>query len=208
VTAPTRQRLIEAASVLFRRQGLAATGIKQILAVADAPYSSLYHHFPGGKDELAAAAILASGDYYETLVGGVWDSAADLEGSMIAVFDGAAELLVLTDYADACPIATVALEVASTNETLRIATAQVFTRWDDAVTRRLREAGVPGSAALPLSQSIMALLEGAFMLARAAKTTAPMHAARDSVLVLVRAASSVPGERVPGERAPSARRTS
>ena len=190
MTVPTRQRLIDAASVLFRRQGLAATGIKQILATADAPYSSLYHYFPGGKDELAAAAIRASGDYYETLVGSVWDSATDLEGSVIAVFDGAAELLELTDYADACPVATVALEVASTNETLRIATARVFAQWDTAVTRRLRDAGVPESAALPLSQSIMALLEGAFMLARAAKSTEPMAAARDSVLVLVRAATS------------------
>src|ERR1700758_2788691 len=56
-TVPTRQRLIDAASALFRRQGFAATGIKQILAEADAPFSSLYHHFPGGKDELAAKAI-------------------------------------------------------------------------------------------------------------------------------------------------------
>ena len=57
----TRQRLVQASAALLQRQGLPGTGIKQILADAGAPYSSLYHHFPGGKDELAAAAIRASG---------------------------------------------------------------------------------------------------------------------------------------------------
>jgi AcrR family transcriptional regulator len=188
VTVPTRQRLIDAASVLFRRQGLSGTGVKQILAAADAPFSSLYHHFPGGKDELAAVAIAAAGDHYEALVTGVWDAQADLAGSVAAVFDGAAEILVLTGYADACPIATVALEVASTNETLRAATARVFGRWDDAVTRRLAAGGADGAGARALAQSILALLEGAFILARAAKSTEPMRAARDSAVTLVQAA--------------------
>ena len=46
-------------------------------------------------------------------------------------FYGAAEVLRETDYADACPIETLALEVASTNEPLRIATAEVFESWLD-----------------------------------------------------------------------------
>jgi AcrR family transcriptional regulator len=184
-SAPTRQRLIDGASVLFRRQGLTGTGIKQILAAADAPFSSLYHHFPGGKNELAAAAIAAAGDYYEDLVGGVWRTGTDPAASVAAVFDGAAELLVATDYADACPIATVALEVASTNELLREATARVFGRWDDAVSGWLTAAGVAEAAVRPLSQSLMALLEGAFILARATKSTEPMRAARDSAVTLV-----------------------
>jgi AcrR family transcriptional regulator len=51
----TKERLLKAGAQLFGRQGLAGTGIKQILAEAGAPFSSLYHHFPGGKEELAAA---------------------------------------------------------------------------------------------------------------------------------------------------------
>lgn len=188
-TVPTRQRLIDAASALFRRQGFAATGIKQILAEADAPFSSLYHHFPCGKDELAAKAIADAGQHYEALVGAVWDSGTDLETSVALVFDGAAELLVATDYADACPIATVALEVASTNDVLRQATARVFGQWDEAVSRRLTDRGVDQSAARPLAQSIIALLEGAFILARAAKNTEPLRAARASAVTLVRTAA-------------------
>ena len=74
----TRDRLVEVSATLLQRQGLTGTGIKQILAEAGAPYSSLYHHFPGGKDELAATAIRASGARYQALVEAVWDQAPDV----------------------------------------------------------------------------------------------------------------------------------
>ena len=116
----TRERLVEASAALLQRQGLTGTGIKQILAEAGAPYSSLYHHFPGGKDELAAAAIRVSGSTVPGAGrGGVGPGADDLISGVAAVFDGAAQTLESTDFAVACPIATVALEVAGTNEGLR-----------------------------------------------------------------------------------------
>ena len=190
--AATRDRLIDAASELFRRQGLAGTGVKEILVAAHAPFSSLYHHFPGGKDQLAAEAIVAAGNGYQRLVEAAWDAAPDLAGSMAAVFDGAAEVLAATDYADACPIATVALEVASTNEPLRLATAQVFDAWIEAASGRLASGGVPEPQVPGLARAIIALLEGAFVLSRAAKSTEPMQAARDAALTLVAAHSGPP----------------
>ncbi|MGD9864998.1 MAG: TetR family transcriptional regulator, partial [Pseudodonghicola sp.] len=58
----SRDRLIRAASGLFRRRGYAGVGVSEILTVAELPKGSLYHHFPGGKRELAEAATLwASG---------------------------------------------------------------------------------------------------------------------------------------------------
>jgi AcrR family transcriptional regulator len=185
VPSSTRHRLIATTSELLRRQGLAATGVKQILTSAGAPFSSLYHHFPGGKDQLAAEAIESAGAHYQRLVETVWDAAPDLVEGLTAVFDGAADVLVASDYADACPIATVALEVASTNEELRLATARVFDAWVEAASRRIAAAGVPESEATPLARAIIALLEGAFVLARSAKSIQPMEAARDAAVTLV-----------------------
>jgi len=54
---PTRDRLIRAAVTLFQSRGYHGTGIADILARADAPRGSLYHHFPGGKEQIAAAAM-------------------------------------------------------------------------------------------------------------------------------------------------------
>src|SRR5689334_25040429 len=53
----SRAALIDTAAQLFRRQGYAATGVNQILESADVKAGSLYHHFPDGKQELAAAVV-------------------------------------------------------------------------------------------------------------------------------------------------------
>ena len=75
---------------LFRRQGYTATGVKQIVTEAQAPFGSLYHFFPGGKEELGAEAIRVSGALYEQLIPAVFDPAPDLVSAVRAFFAGAA----------------------------------------------------------------------------------------------------------------------
>ena len=52
----TRDRLVTAATRLFRQRGYDGTGLAEILAEAGVPKGSLYHHFPEGKADLACAA--------------------------------------------------------------------------------------------------------------------------------------------------------
>jgi AcrR family transcriptional regulator len=176
---PTRERILFATAELFRRQGYNGTGLKQVVAEADAPFGSLYHHFPGGKQELAEEVIGSAGAFFQALVTAVYDEDEErsAEDSVRAVFDGAAATLTATDYEDACPIATVALEVASTDDRLRQATAAVFERWTAAITERLddREKGL----------AIIAALEGAFVLCRASRSTEAMQAAGEMAAGLV-----------------------
>jgi len=117
----TKERILDTTAELFKRYGFTGTGLKQIVADANAPFGSVYHHFPGGKAELGEAVIRRSGQMYLELVMSVFDSAPDPLSAVDAIFAGAAAVLSATDYIDACPIATVALEVASSNEPLRIA---------------------------------------------------------------------------------------
>lgn len=189
--ATTRERLVATGVRLFQRQGLAGTGIKQILSEADVSFSSLYHYFPGGKDELAAEVIRTAGSGYQQLVELAWDQAEDPVAAVTAIFQGAAITLEASGYADACPIATVALEVASVNEPLRAATAEVFQSWLDAARSRLTAAGIGEADARRLATSIITLLEGAFLLSRAARNTQAMLLACESAAELV--ASAVPG---------------
>ena len=83
---------------------------------------------------------------------------------MRAVFDGAAETVRTTDYQDACPIAVIALEVASTNERLRLATADVFESWIVSGTAWFAAAGFRKRRARELAIGLIAALEGAFVL--------------------------------------------
>lgn len=184
----TRDRIVESSALLFRRQGYAGTGLKQIMEMAGAQFGSLYHFFPGGKEQLGAQVIEWSGRLYQTLVEGFIDAAPDVTTGVGNVFVGAAETLRQTGYMDACPIETVALEVASTNETLREACAKVFDAWVEAATERLAAAGVERDEARRLGLSLICALEGAFVLSRAARTTEALDAAGALAVESVRAA--------------------
>jgi AcrR family transcriptional regulator len=173
----TRDRILYATAELFRRQGYNGTGLKQVVAQADAPFGSLYHHFPGGKGELGEQVITMAGAFFQALVTAVYDDESNTEDAVRAVFVGAAATLEATDYEDACPIATVALEVASTDDRLRRATAAVFEQWTVALTERLGDRG--------RALAIIAALEGGFVLSRASRSTEPMLAAGEMAAGLV-----------------------
>lgn len=184
----TKERILDASSELFRRQGLTGTGIKQVLAAANAPFGSLYHHFPGGKDQLAAETIARAGAWYGEMVMEKLLSIPDPVESIRAAFVDAGENLKATDYADACPIETIALEVASTNEELRVACHEVFEAWVTGLGLWLEAGGVAASDARPLALTIISTLEGAFVLARASRNTEVLAATADAMALLVAAA--------------------
>src|ERR1700746_3043587 len=169
----TRDRIVATSAELFRRQGFASTGVKQIVAEASAPFGSVYHFFPGGKEQLGAEVIRWSGGLYGQLLGLFFTPGADPVEATRNFFAAAAQTLVDTDYADACPIATVALEASSTSEPLREACADVFEGWIALACSYLRDAGVAADDARSLALSLIASLEGAFVLARALRSTEP-----------------------------------
>jgi AcrR family transcriptional regulator len=173
----TKDRILYASAELFRRQGYTGTGLKAIATQAEAPFGSLYHFFPGGKEHLGEDVIRQSGEFFRVVVESVVAPAPDIVTGVRAAFDGAAETLRQTDYADACPIATIALEVASTNERLRVATADVFESWISSGTEWFVDAGIPKTRSRELAIALIAALEGAFVIARATRNTAALEIA-------------------------------
>lgn len=183
--ASTKDRIMETTAELFRRYGYTGTGLKQILAEANAPFGSLYHFFPDGKAQLGQEVVRRSGLMYQELVEAVFDAAPDVVTGTRDCFAGAAETLRQTDYSDACPIETVALEVASTNEPLRIATADVFGGWIASGAERFAAAGIPAARARELAIAFICALEGAFVLCRAMRTTEPLEVAGEQAVAAV-----------------------
>jgi AcrR family transcriptional regulator len=186
--AGTRERILDSSAELFRRQGYSGTGLKQILAAANAPFGSLYHFFPGGKQELGAESIRSSGRLYMQLFVQIAAEVPDVVSAVEAFFAGAAETLLETDYADACPIATVALEIASTSETLRVATAEAFEQWIVGASAYFELAGIERGRARELAFAMLSLLEGAFVFTRSMRSTESLRVAGETAAGLVRAA--------------------
>ncbi len=200
MAADTKHRIVERSAELFRRQGFTGTGVKQIAAEASAPFGSLYHFFPGGKQQLGEEAIRWSGALYGRLIDAFFGPGTDPVSATREFFAAAAATLQETGYADACPIATVALEVSSTNEPMRQACADVFNSWVDAATERLVDSGLPRKRSRSLAVSMLALLEGAFVLARALRSTEPLHIAGAAATALVRDAMAAQRPRRRGRK--------
>jgi len=166
-----------AGAELFRRNGYTGTGLKQIVTEANAPFGSLYHFFPGGKEQLGTEVVRESGLAYIQLFDLFIAPAPDLISGIEAFFAAGIATLEATDYVEGCPIATVALEVAATNEPLRQATADVFTAWIEAGTEKFAKFGISREAARTLTISVVNSLEGAFVLCRALRDTEAMAVA-------------------------------
>jgi AcrR family transcriptional regulator len=186
VATGTKERIVQRSAELFRRQGFAGTGVKQIVAEASAPFGSLYHFFPGGKQQLGEEVIRSSGAIYGQLLDAFYKPGEDPVAATRNFFAGAAQTLRETDYADACPIATVALEVSSTNEPMRQACADVFDGWIVGATERLIESGLTRKRSRELAFSLIGALEGAFVLSRALRSTEPLEAAGASMTAEMR----------------------
>jgi TetR/AcrR family transcriptional regulator, lmrAB and yxaGH operons repressor len=176
VASDTRDRLIRTTSRLLRKQGYGATGLNQVMAEAQAPKGSMYFHFPGGKEELAAAAV----DYFaervtQRLENGV--AAADTVGEAVATFfDEYIEHLDHTDFSEGCAVATVALDAASAHEALAAATGRALRGWIDRFADALEVEGRSPAEAHRLATLTVAAIEGTIVIGKGERSTEPLVA--------------------------------
>jgi TetR/AcrR family transcriptional repressor of lmrAB and yxaGH operons len=187
----TRQRLIRAAEQLLRTQGYSGTGLKQLTAAAGAPWGSLYHFFPDGKAELAAEAARYAGEIYAEGWRRAFDRTASPGEAIERVFMAETKLLETSDYRDGCPIASMTMDVASTDERLRSACERAFGLWLETLSDGFQRYGAPADAADGLASFVLSAIEGAIVLSRAAKSPAPLIASAPFVRAAIdRAAES------------------
>ncbi len=184
--AVTRDRIIAASNELFRRYGYNGTSLSQISSASGATTGSIYHFFPGGKEELGVAVIETTGGAYRELFESIAGAAADPAQGVLDVFIGAAATLAETDFIDPCPIGTVAREVANVSEPLRIAVSRAFDSWVDAVASHLAAAGIRVDDARSLGELSVTALEGGFVLGRSRRDATILVRAGQHVTNLVR----------------------
>ncbi|BCQ07626.1 putative HTH-type transcriptional regulator YxaF [Mycobacterium heckeshornense] len=191
MSTSTRDRFLTTAAALFRRQGYSGTGLKQIVAESGAPLGSLYYFFPGGKQDLALNAIGHTAARYEELLDRVFAHTGDIGQAAIKWFGWAARALEESDFADGCPIGTLASEIASTNDTLRAASQAVFDAWRSRVATQLISGGVKPARAGELATFAVASLEGAIMLARTQRSSQPLRDTGRVVAETLRSAARI-----------------
>lgn len=173
----TRESILTAAAELMRVRGYAAVGMKDVAAASGAPIGSLYHHFPRGKVQIAGEALANAGAAYGLLIPTLMAPHDDLAEAITAAFTQAADDMAATGYANMCPVASVAAEVADTVEELRVTTAEIVTSWLDGGTAYFAARGLATEEARRLTIALVGALEGAFLLARTLRDVEPLRVA-------------------------------
>lgn len=174
--ADAKTRMTATAAQLFQRHGYHAVGFRRIVDESGAPRGSIYHHFPGGKEELAVAAVALSGAAMARTIEQVTAEADDVAG----VLDGLAEVLAgwleASAFEAGCPVATVALECAPGVDAITAACREVFRGWIALLRGRLVDEGWTPQEAGDLATTIVAAVEGSLLLARVERDATPLRA--------------------------------
>jgi TetR/AcrR family transcriptional repressor of lmrAB and yxaGH operons len=174
---------------LLRDQGYTATGRAQLLAESGVSNGSLYHHFPGGMEALAEAALETSGHAVAEALREALEGAPNTAVGVVRFLDVAGGP-VGGEPCPGCPIAPTALESPIISPRLRAAAALCFTQWEGLIAARLRSDGWPEDSIAETASAALALIEGALLLARVSGQASHLANAKHVALSLL----AVPAE--------------
>jgi TetR/AcrR family transcriptional repressor of lmrAB and yxaGH operons len=170
-----RDRLLNGARKLLAEKGYAGMELRDVAARGHAPRGSIYHHFPGGKRQLAVEAAELEGR----------EMRAAIERSLAE--RGLAETLTafgemfrrrVKDKPErlGCPVAAAAL-ARPEDPALAAAATKAFQSWEAPIAAALRDESVAAEDAATFAGLVVSTVEGALVRARAAGDEAPLNSA-------------------------------
>ena len=163
-----RERIVASTLMRLRMGGLSAAGLADIVADADAPRGSLYHYFPGGKNQLVAEAIEVYRATVADLIVRALSSGSPLRQRIKRLFRLIDERMAASRYAQSCAVGAVVLDLRANDDALRAACRGALDLWAQVAARHLVE--LPVSARLGAGRTLVTLIEGAQLQARAARS--------------------------------------
>jgi TetR/AcrR family transcriptional regulator, lmrAB and yxaGH operons repressor len=181
----TKTKMLISAAEVLRERGAAGLTIDEVLSRSGAPRGSVYYHFPEGRNQILSEALKYAGDSLTAKI-----EAAAGEGGMnllhrfVEVWD---QLLRDTDFTAGCPVVAAAIGSAEEERQLTSTAAEIFDSWHQALIRSLVAEGFAADDAASLATTTIAAIEGAVVLCRSTRTTAPLHEVARQIEFLVRA---------------------
>jgi TetR/AcrR family transcriptional repressor of lmrAB and yxaGH operons len=180
-----KQTMIERTAVLLAKKGLQGASFSEILEASGAPRGSLYHHFPGGKDELVLAALEHAGAQALALLDRLSGKPArEVAETFLSLWR---TVLARSEFSAGC--AVVAVTVAAESEALRGRAADILKSWREKLATLFADGGMPRKKARAVAASLVAACEGAVILARAERSFEPFDLVAAEQLAMVEAAT-------------------
>lgn len=193
--AATRERILDAATVLFHENGVDATGLDDVLAGSHTGKSQLYHYF-GGKSGLVDDVIDTQADrilgWHTELLADV-DDIAGLRRWAEAVVAAVAE----RQGAFGCPLGSLAVQVADRSETHRARITEGFTRWEGVLEAAVARIVTDPARAADRAAVLLTALQGGLLLAEATHRTRHLRLGLDAAIAGVeRSVTTTPRRRL------------
>jgi AcrR family transcriptional regulator len=158
---------------MLREAGMAGTGIKDVVKRSGAPIGSLYHYFPGGKMQLVTEALEVHAGRSQALIARFFGGQTSAATAVRDLFDTAARGFERAGADKGCAIGAVSLDLQAGDVKAQRICQATFEGWADLIAPHLPFPNKSTRASFAVT--IVAALEGAFVLARATRSGAPFR---------------------------------
>jgi TetR/AcrR family transcriptional repressor of lmrAB and yxaGH operons len=181
----TRARIVRIARTLLRRLGYHGTGLAQIIEHSGAPRGSVYFLFPGGKEEIAVAAVGDWAEELDALLHKTREASPNARAWITMLAEHFSTDLRSSEFTEGLPVTTVTLDSVPASPALTAACRTAYERWLTTLTDGLQSFDVPAVQGRTLATLLLAALEGAAVLCRAYRSTAPLDDTAARLLTLL-----------------------
>ena len=170
--------MVAGAARLLAQRGLQATSFSEVLEFTASPRGSVYHHFPGGKDQLVKAALdlvmAQMGQVFTPREGASPEEITDL---FLRIWRS---ILVRSQFRAGC--AVVAVTVAADSPELLQHAAAIFRAWRSRIAQLLLAGGLAPGDAAQFAAILIAASEGAVVLSRSELSLEPFDLVASQLL--------------------------
>ena len=165
----------EVAADLFCEFGYSQTSVAKILAALNISRGALYHQFPGGKDELAAAAVAVVSRRLIEHLQAAYSKSTSTEGLVVRLFEEIANFLVATEFVRGCSLGPLSIELAAKSGVARDAALDATRGWQSKLEQSFLAKGEDEAGASMLAQLVCVAIEGGVAMCRLQKTDKPIR---------------------------------
>ncbi|MUL36271.1 TetR/AcrR family transcriptional regulator [Gloeocapsopsis dulcis] len=168
----SREKLVSQLIDAFRLYGYDGASLSCLAKVTGLGKTNLYHYFPGGKEEMAKAALERVNTWLETCILQPLRSKAAPIDKLQAMCDQVSKFF--NEGQNSCLWAVLALE-RSSNDLFHSQIKLALSQWIDAIAAVLEEVGLESQLARRRAEDAVLRIQGALVLARGLDDTTPFQ---------------------------------
>lgn len=178
-------RIVRATASLLASHGYYGTGLNDVIRLSEAPKGSLYHYFPQGKPQMAAAAVTFIGEEVASALAQAGKRPPHGRQLLQAMTATLRSWLTRSQFQASCPVFSTAMSSGEELAVVREACAQAFANWMTAIEQALLRDGLGAEQAASRACLAIAALEGAVVLARTRESLEPLEQIERELLGLL-----------------------